>query len=232
MKKTNVFIVTLLSLSLLTGCATNKIEHSQQEIKQEKVEKAKKEIASENKREKPSSTKVDIPNSNESTQVENDYNVSPTEANSPIEGYVNSNQGTNQIDYTTLIENGACLNNDQISEVVKKHIEQEHKVSMILSVHGTTTTIICKTCGNHLDEWQNSVDNCDTQGTQQEFPISYAPAWWRECKTTGHRVVDGLNPQTDKYCWGCIDCNKEEGYKKCNEHNEPATPEHMQLHLN
>ena len=70
MKKRNVIVVGLLSLSLLTGCTTDKIERSQQDIKQEKVEKAKKEIASENKREKASSTNLIIPNSNESTQTE------------------------------------------------------------------------------------------------------------------------------------------------------------------
>lgn len=69
MKKRNVIVVGLLSLSLLTGCTTNKIERSQQDIKQEKVEKAKKEIASERKK-KASSTKPIIPNSNESTQTE------------------------------------------------------------------------------------------------------------------------------------------------------------------
>lgn len=71
MKKRNVIVVALLSLSLLSGCSTNKIERSERDIKQEKVEKAKKEIASEIKREKASSTKIIIPNSNESTQTDN-----------------------------------------------------------------------------------------------------------------------------------------------------------------
>lgn len=44
MKKKNIFLVGLLSLSLLTGCTTEKIERSQQDIKQEKVEKAKKRL--------------------------------------------------------------------------------------------------------------------------------------------------------------------------------------------
>lgn len=52
MKKINVIVVGLLCLSLLTGCTTHKIERSQQYIEQEKVEKNKKEIASESKKRK------------------------------------------------------------------------------------------------------------------------------------------------------------------------------------
>lgn len=36
MKKRNVIVVGLLSLSLLPGCSMNKIERSEQDIKQEK----------------------------------------------------------------------------------------------------------------------------------------------------------------------------------------------------
>lgn len=145
MKKRNVILVGLLSFSLLTGCTTDKIERSQQDIKQEKVEKAKKEIANENKRGKASSTKIITPNSNESTQTES---------------------------------------------------TQE-------------TTI-------------------DKQG----YPIAIAPSWWRECNANGHRAIQGFDTQSGKYYWCCDDCGKAVCYEKCNEHNTPATPEHMQLHLN
>lgn len=85
MKKRNVIVVGLLSLSLLTGCTTNKIERSQQDIKQEKVEKAKKEIASESKK-KASSTNLVIPDSNESTQAESTQ-TETTQTESPQETY-------------------------------------------------------------------------------------------------------------------------------------------------
>lgn len=145
MKKRNVILVGLLSFSLLTGCTTDKIERSQQDIKQEKVEKAKKEIANENKRGKASSTKIITPNSNESTQTESTQE-------------------------TTL----------------------------------------------------------DKQG----YPIAIAPSWWRECNANGHRAIQGFDTQSGKYYWCCDDCGKAVCYEKCNEHNTPATPEHMQLHLN
>lgn len=70
MKKRNVILVGLLSLSLLTGCRANILEHSQQDIKQEEVEKDKKEITNEDKRGKASSTKIITPNTSESTQIE------------------------------------------------------------------------------------------------------------------------------------------------------------------
>lgn len=157
MKKRNVILVGLLSFSLLTGCTTDKIERSQQDIKQEKVEKAKKEIANENKREKASSTKIIIPNSSESTQTESTQTKSP------------------QTESTQSESNTIC---------------------------------------------------------QQCYPISCAPAWWRECNANDHKTIHGFNTQTGNYCWRCIDCNKEVGYEICNDHNTPATPEHMQLHLN
>lgn len=150
MKKRNVILVGLLSFSLLTGCTTDKIERSQQDIKQEKVEKAKKEIANENKRGKASSTKIITPNSNESTQTESTQTESTQE-----------------------------------------------------------TTI-------------------DKQG----YPIAIAPSWWRECNANGHRAIQGFDTQSGKYYWCCDDCGKAVCYEKCNEHNTPATPEHMQLHLN
>lgn len=64
MKKRNVILVGLVSLSLLAGCRANILEHSQQDIKQEKVEKDKKEIANEDKRGKASSTKIITPKRN------------------------------------------------------------------------------------------------------------------------------------------------------------------------
>lgn len=70
MKKRNVILVGLLSLSLLAGCRADILDHSQQDIKQEKVEKDKKEIENENKRGKASSTKIITPNTSESTQIE------------------------------------------------------------------------------------------------------------------------------------------------------------------
>lgn len=171
MKKRNVIVVGLLSLSILTGCTTNKIERSQQDIKQEKVEKAKKEIANENKREKASSTKLIIPNSTqtesiqtESTQTESTQTESTQETYSTTQ----SNENTNS-EYKTISQQG--------------HI------------------------------------------------ISCTPAWWRECNSNGHKTSQGVNTQNGKYCWNCIDCNKAVGYEKCNDHNTPATPEHMQLHL-
>ena len=162
MKKIIIIAVAMLSLSLLTGCTSNKIERSQQDIKQEKVEKAKKEIENENKREKASSTKIIIPNSSESTQIESAQTES-TQTESP-------QTESTQSEYNTI--------------------------------------------------------------SQQSYPISCAPAWWRECNANRHKTTQGFNTQTGNYCWSCIDCNKEVGYEICNEHNTPATPEHMQLHLN
>lgn len=167
MKKRNVIVVGLLSFSLLTGCTSNKIERSQQDIKQEKVEKAKKEIENENKREKASSTKINIPNSSESTQIES----AQTESTQTERTQTESTQTeSTQSEYNTI--------------------------------------------------------------SQQGYPISCAPAWWHECNANRHKTTQGINTQTGNYCWSCIDCNKEVGYEICNEHNTPATPEHMQLHLN
>lgn len=172
MKKRNVILVGLLSFSLLTGCTTDKIERSQQDIKQEKVEKAKKEIANENKREKASSTKIIIPNSSESTQTE-----------------------STQIESTQT-------ESTQTESTQTKSPQTE-------SAQSESNTI-----------------------SQQCYPISCAPAWWRECNANDHKTIQGLNTQTGNYCWRCIDCNKEVGYEICNDHNTPTTPEHMQLHLN
>lgn len=191
MKKRNVILVGLLSFSLLTGCTTDKIEHSQQDIKQEKVEKAKKEIANENKRGKASSTKIITPNSSESTQIESSqgtYSTTPT-----TESHQYANCGTCD----------SCVSKT-------KQLQDEYK-------------------NNQNNETSDSEYNT---ASQQGYPISWAPAWWRECNANGHKAIQGLNTQTGNYCWRCIDCNKEVGYEKCNEHNTPATPEHMQLHLN
>lgn len=172
MKKIILIAVAMLSLSLLTGCTSNKIERSQQDINQEKVEKAKKEIENENKREKASSTKIIIPNSSESTQIESAQTESPqTES---------------------------------------------------------TQTESPQTESPQTESTQSEYNTISLQG----YPISCAPAWWRECNANRHKTTQGLNTQTGNYCWSCIDCNKEVGYEICNEHNTPATPEHMQLHLN
>lgn len=196
MKKRNVIVVGLLSLSLLSGCTTNKIERSEQDIKQEKVEKAKKEIASENKREKASSTKLIIPNSNEITQTE-----------------------------STQTEN------KQTEPIVTPNETQPHQYDNC----GTCESCVAET--KRLEEQYNKqtieeTNNTDNTANQQGYPIAFAPTWFRECNSKGHTVNQGLDTQTGKYCWVCIDCNKDVGYEKCNEHNTPATPEHMQLHLN
>lgn len=159
MKKRNVIVVGLLSLSLLTGCTTDKTERSQQDIKQEKVEKAKKEIASEIKREKASSTTLFIPNSNESTQTESTQSES------------------------------AQTESTQTESTQETTIQQ----------HG--------------------------------YLIVIDPAWWRECNANAHRATQRVDTQSGKYYWCCDECGKAVVYKKCNEHNTPATPEHMQLHL-
>lgn len=177
MKKRNVILVGLLSLSMLTGCTTDKIERSQQDIKQEKVEKAKKEIANENKRGKASSTKINTPNTSESTQTE-----------------------STQIESTQT--ESAQTESTQTESTQPKSTQTE-------STQSESNTI-----------------------SQQCYPISCAPAWWRECNANDHKTIQGLNTQTGNYCWRCIDCNKEVDHEICNEHNTPATPEHMQLHLN
>lgn len=177
MKKRNVILVGLLSFSLLAGCTTDKIERSQQDIKQEKVEKAKKEIANKNKREKASSTKIIISNSSESTQIE-----------------------STQIESTQT--ESAQTESTQTESTQTKSPQTE-------STQSESNTI-----------------------SQQCYPVSCAPAWWRECNANDHKTTQGLNTQTGNYFWRCIDCNKEVGYEICNEHNTPATPEHMQLHLN
>lgn len=200
MKKRNVILVGLLSLSLLTGCTTDKIDRSQQDIKQEKVKKAKKEIARESKK-KASSTKLIIPNSSESTQTESTQTES-TQTESPQETY-STTPTTESHQYANCCTCESCV--------------------------AETTRL--------QEEYKNGQNNENTSSDyniieQQGYPISCAPAWCRECKSTGHKVYDGLNTQNDNYCWCCIDCNKEVWYEICKDHNTPATPEHMQLHLN
>lgn len=185
MKKRNVIVVGLLSLSILTGCTTNKIERSEQDIKQEKVEKAKKEIASENKREKASSTNLIIPDSSESTQAES----AQTE--------------------TTQAES-AQTGNKQSESTQPESTQTESTQTESTQTESTQETTI----------------------DQQGYPNAIAPSWWRECNANGHRVTRGLDTQSGKYYWCCDDCGKAVCYEKCNEHNTPATPEHMQLHLN
>ena len=170
MKKRNVIVVGLLSLSLLSGCSTNKIERSEQGIKQEKVEKAKKEIASEIKREKASSSKLIIPNSNESTQIE--------------------------------------------------------------STQTESTQTESTQSGNKQSESTQTESTQETTIDQQGYHNAIAPSWWRECNANAHRVTSGFDTQSGKYYWCCDDCGKAVCYEKCNEHNTPMTPEHMQLHLN
>lgn len=201
MKKRNVILVGLLSLSLLAGCTTDKIERSQQDIKQEKVEKAKKEIANENKRGKASSTKIITPNTSESTQTESTQ-TEHTQVESPQETYSMA-PSTESHQYANYCTCDSCVSKT-------KQLQDEYK-------------------NNQSNE--NS-DNESNTISQQCYPISCAPAWWRECNANGHKTIQGLNRQTGNYCWRCIDCNKEVGYEICNEHNTPATPEHMQLHLN
>lgn len=200
MKKINVIVVGLLSLSLLTGCSTIKIERSQQDIEQEKVEKAKKEIASESKK-KASSTNLVIANSNESTQAESTQ-ADSAQTESPQETY--STPPTTESDQYA----NCCTHDSCVAET--NRLQEEYK--------------------NDQSKENTSTDYTTT--SQQGYPISCAPAWWRECVSNGHNVKQGLNTQNGKYCWCCIECNKEVGYEKCNEHNTPATPEHMQLHLN
>lgn len=201
MKKRNVILVGLLSLSLLAGCTTDKIERSQQDIKQEKVEKAKKEIANENKRGKASSTKIITPNTSESTQAESTQ-TEHAQVESPQETY-SMTPSTDSHQYANYCTCDSCVSKT-------KQLQDEYK-------------------NNQSNE--NS-DNESNTLSQQCYPISCAPAWWRECNANGHKTIQGLNTQTGNYCWRCIDCNKEVGYEICNEHNTPATPEHMQLHLN
>lgn len=206
MKKRNVILVGLLSLSLLTGCTTDKIERSQQDINQEKVEKAKKEIANENKRGKASSTKTNTPNTSESTQIESTQTESTqtehTQVESPQETY-STTPSTESHQYANCCTCDSCVSKT-------KQLQDGYK-------------------NNQSNE---NIDNESNAISQQCYPISCAPAWWRECNANDHKTIHGLNTQTDNYCWKCIDCNKEVGYEICNEHNTPATPEHMQLHLN
>lgn len=196
MKKRNIIVVGLLSLSLLTGCTENKIERSQQDIKQEKVEKAKKEIANENKRGKASSTKIITPNTNGSTQTES------TQTESTQETY-STTQSTGSHQYANCCACDSCVSKT-------KQLQDDYK----------------------NNQGDGNSDNESNTISQQCYSISCAPAWWRECNANGHKTIQGLNTQTGNYCWRCIDCNKEVGYEICNEHNTPATPEHMQLHLN
>ena len=184
MKKRNVIVVGLLSLSLLTGCTTDKIERSQQDIKQEKVEKAKKEIASESKK-KASSTILVIPNSNESTQTESTQTES-TQSESTQTG------------------------NKQTESTQTESTQTESTQTESTQTESTQETTL----------------------DQQGYPTAIAPTWWRECNANGHRVSQGIDTQSGKYYWCCDDCGKAVCYEICNEHNTPATPEHMQLHLN
>lgn len=195
----------LLSLSLLTGCTTDKIERSQQDIKQEKVEKVKKEIANENKRGKASSTKIITPNSSESTQIES----TQTESSQTEHTQAESLQGTYSTTPTESHQYDNCCTCDSCVSKTKQ-LQDEYKNNQ---------------SNENMDSDYNTI-------SQQDYPISCAPAWWRECNANGHKAAQGLNTQTGNYCWRCIDCNMEVGYEICNEHNTPATPEHMQLHLN
>ena len=205
MKKKNIILVGLLSLSLLTGCTTDKIERSQQDIKQEKVEKAKKEIANENKKGKASSTKIITPNSSESTQIES----TQTESSQTGHTQAESLQGTYSTTTTQSHQyDKYCTCDSCVSKT--KQLQDEYK-------------------NNQSNE---NIDRDYSTMEQQGYPISCAPAWWRECNANGHKATQGLNTQTGNYCWRCIDCNKGVGYEICKDHNTPATPEHMQLHLN
>lgn len=205
MKKKNIILVGLLSLSLLTGCTTDKIERSQQDIKQEKVEKAKKEIANENKKGKASSTKIITPNSSESTQIES----TQTESSQTEHTQAESLQGTYSTTTTQSHQyDKYCTCDSCVSKT--KQLQDEYK-------------------NNQSNE---NIDSDYSAMEQQGYPISCAPAWWRECNANGHKVTQGLNTQTGNYCWRCIDCNMGVGYEICKDHNTPATPEHMQLHLN
>lgn len=205
MKKRNVILVGLLSFSLLTGCTTDKIERSQQDIKQEKVEKAKKEIANENKRGKASSTKIITPNSSESAQIEStqteNTQTEHTQAESP-QGTYSTTPTTESHQYANCCTCDSCVSKT-------KQLQDEYK-------------------NNQNNENSDSEYNTTSQ---QGYPISCAPAWWRECNANGHRVTHGFDTQSGKYYWCCDGCGKEVCYEKCNEHNTPATPEHMQLHL-
>ncbi len=171
MKKRNVIVVGLLSLSLLAGCTSNKIERSQQDIKQEKVEKAKKRLETKIK-ERKQVQKIIIPNSSESAQTESTQTESTQTESTQTESTQTESPQTEstQSEYNTI--------------------------------------------------------------SQQGYPISCAPAWWRECNANRHKTTRGFNTQTGYYCWSCNDCNMKVGYEICNEHNTPATPEHMQLYLN
>lgn len=211
MKKINVIVVGLLCLSLLTGCTTHKIERSQQDIEQEKVEKIKKEIASESKKKKASSTNLVIANSNESTQAESTQTES-TQAESPQaeSPQTESPEETYSTTPTTESDRHAncCSHDSCVAET--NRLQEEYK----------------------NDQNKENTSTYYTMASQQGYPISCAPAWWRECISNGHNVKQGLNTQNGKYCWCCIECNKEVSYEICNDHNTPATPEHMQLHLN
>lgn len=194
MKKKNIILVGLLSISLLTGCTTDKIERSQQDIEQEKVEKAKKEIASESKK-KVSSTNLFIPDSNESAQAES------TQTESPQDSYSTTPTEPHQYD-------NYCTCDSCVSKTMQLQDEYKNNQS-----------------NENIDSDYNTI-------SQQDYPISCAPAWWRECNANGHRVSQGFDTQSGKYYWRCDDCGQAVCYEICNEHSTPATPEHMQLHLN
>ncbi len=214
MRNLKIILPFITLTLLLAACSNNKIAKSQQEVRQEKVDQAKKKITSTLKKNRADSSKVE--SKKEDPQVENDRSVATTEANSGLNAYDESDRGTDQTGYASLIENGAWLNEEQISDVAKKHIDQRHKLSVILSVHGRTTSIICTTCDELLDEWQNPVDNYDTQDVQQgklvdqgaeiKLPAVQIPHSIQRCLEKGHTIYTTVDTIHNNRHFECSDC--------------------------
>ncbi len=74
----------------------------------------------------------------------------------------------------------------------------------------------------------NSSESAQTESTQTESTQTEST----QTESTQTESPQTESTQTGYYCWSCNDCNMKVGYEICNEHNTPATPEHMQLYLN
>lgn len=128
-------VLILVSLVLvLAACSNNKIEKSQQEVRQEKVEKAKNDIeknrqSSSSKTEEGADSGEDIPNASEE--------ILETEEDTTSEAYYASK----------IVNNAWSKNNHIIPEKIKNCIDKDHNVECFGSVHGHTDTLYCHTCG-------------------------------------------------------------------------------------
>lgn len=103
------------------------------------------------------------------------------------------------------------------SKKLKKAIASERKKK------ASSTNLVIADSNESAQAESTQAEIAQAESTQTESPQETYPT---TPTTESHQYVNYCT------CDSCIECNKDVGYEKCNEHNTPATPEHMQLHLN